>query len=54
MDEKLLKANIRDEGGFWLKWPNSIPAEGKPVQSDIAWTVVEDEEADLISRVIRY
>ena len=34
-DGKLLRGNIRDKGGFWLKWPKLIPAEGRPGASDI-------------------
>lgn len=54
VDGRLLKINIRDKGGFWLKQPSKILAEGIRVWSDITWEMEEDEEEpDQILRVIR-
>lgn len=47
MDGKLLKANIRGEGGFCLKWPIVFLLKQPPQQSDITWRMMEDKEADL-------
>jgi hypothetical protein len=51
VDGKL--GSISVKGVFWLNQLDKILAEGKN-HPDITWVMVEDEEFDHISRVIRY
>lgn len=48
VDGKLLRGNVRGQGGFWLQLLDRTLAEGWPGSSDITWGLVREEEFDQI------